>query len=151
MAAIALRPARADEAPLVLEMLRATAAEQGNEHELCVTLDDVREDGFGPSPRFDVLLAEADGRAVGMALYFFDYATWTSRNGLYLEDLYVHPAYRRHGIARALMTHLKAIARERGCGRLNWVVQRHNANAVKFYESLGAEPLDEWPLWKLDP
>ena len=130
-------------------MLRATAREQGNEHELCVTVDDVRADGFGPSPRFQVLLAEVNGRVAGMALYFLDYSTWTSRNGLYLEDLYVYGDFRRKGVARVLMTGLVAIAKARGCGRLNWVVQRGNTRAIQFYEDLGARPLDEWPLWKL--
>jgi GNAT superfamily N-acetyltransferase len=148
--AITLRTAGADAAPAVFEMLRATAREQGNEHELCVTVDDVRSDGFGASPRFSVLLAEVNGHIAGMALYFFDYSTWTSRNGLYLEDLYVHSEYRRMGVARALMLELKAIARDRGCGRMNWIVQRGNTAAMDFYRSLGAEQLDEWPLWKVE-
>jgi GNAT superfamily N-acetyltransferase len=147
---VTLRPATAADAPAVHDMLRATAREQGNEHELCVTVDQVRDDGFGPSPRFHVLLAEVEGRMGGMALYFFDYSTWTSRNGLYLEDLYVYPESRRRGVARALMTRLAAIAREHGCGRMNWVVMRGNDPAIAFYKSLGAERLDEWPLWKLE-
>jgi GNAT superfamily N-acetyltransferase len=147
---ITLRAATVDDAPSVFEMLRGTAREQGNEHSLCVTVDDVRADGFGPSPRFSVLLAEVNGSIAGMALYFFDYSTWISRNGLYLEDLFVHAEYRRLGVARALMTELEAIARAAGCGRLNWVVQQGNTRAERFYESLGAERLDEWPLWKKD-
>lgn len=147
---IAIRPATGDDAPAIFEMLRATAREQGNEHELCVTVDDVRADGFGPSPRFHVLLAEVNGKVAGMALYFFDYSTWSARNGLYLEDLYVHAEYRRLGVARSLMTELKAVARARGCGRMNWVVQRGNAGAMAFYRSLGSYELDEWPLWKMD-
>jgi GNAT superfamily N-acetyltransferase len=147
---IALRPAAVADAPAIFEMLRATSREQGNEHALCVTVDDVRADGFGPSPRFQVLLADVNGSVAGMALYFFDYSTWISRNGLYLEDLYVHAEYRRLGVARALMTELKGIARARGCGRLSWVVQRGNAGAMAFYRSLGAKELDEWPLWTVD-
>ena len=150
MAEIAIRPATPDDVPLIFDMLRATAREQGNEHELCVTVDDVRVDGFGPSPRFHVLLAEVDGRSAGMALYVFDYSTWTSRIGLYLEDLYVYGEVRRRGVARALMTELASIAKARGCGRMNWVVQRGNTRAIQFYERLGAGPLEEWPLWKLD-
>jgi GNAT superfamily N-acetyltransferase len=146
---VTLRTATAHDAPAVYDIFRATAREQGNEQELCVTVDQVRDDGFGSSPRFHVLLAEVDGRIGGMALYFFDYSTWTSRNGLYLEDLYVNPESRRRGAARALMMRLAAIAKERGCGRMNWVVMRGNDPAIAFYESLGAERLDEWPLWKL--
>ena len=141
-----IRPGRADEAPVVLEMLRATAAEQGNEHELCVDLDAVREDGFGSAPRFHTLIAEWDGSPAGLAVYFFNYSTWNSRNGFYLEDLYVRPEFRRQGIAKALMARLQAIAREHHCGRIQWVVLRNNAAAVRLYESLGAQALPEWQL-----
>jgi GNAT superfamily N-acetyltransferase len=144
--AIAIRPARADDAPLVLEMLRATAVEQGNEHELCVDLAAVREDGFGPAPRFQTLIAESDGRPAGLAVYFFNYSTWISRNGLYLEDLYVRPEFRRKGVAKALMARLQTIAQEHECGRIQWLVLRHNAAAVKLYESLGAHAMPEWQL-----
>jgi GNAT superfamily N-acetyltransferase len=151
VATIAIRSARADEAPLVLEMLRATSAEQGNEHELCVDLDAVREDGFGSAPRFHALIAECDGRPAGLALYFFNYSTWISRNGLYLEDLYVRPEFRRQGVAKALMARLQGIAREHDCGRVQWVVLRNNAAAVKLYEGLGAHALPEWQLMILRP
>jgi GNAT superfamily N-acetyltransferase len=146
----AVRRATVADAPAIYDMLRATARDQGNEHELCVTVDDVRADGFGASPRFHALVAEVDGRVAGLALYFFDYSTWSSRNGLYLEDLYVYADFRRMGVARALMHELASIATANGCGRMNWVVQRGNTRAIQFYESLGAKLLDEWPLWKLD-
>ena len=149
MATIFIRAARADEAPLVLEMLRATSVEQGNEHELCVDLKAVREDGFGSAPRFHVLIAESDARPAGFALYFFNYSTWISRNGLYLEDLYVRPEFRRQGVARALVRRLEAIADEHGCGRLQWVVLRGNTPAVRLYERLGAQALPEWQLMLL--
>jgi GNAT superfamily N-acetyltransferase len=149
MAPIAIRPARADEAPLVLEMLRATSVEQGNEHELCVDLNAVREDGFGSAPRFHVLIAECDARPAGLALYFFNYSTWISRNGLYLEDLYVRPEFRRQGVARALMRRLEVIADEHGCGRLQWLVLRENTPAVQLYERLGALALPEWQVMLL--
>ena len=143
---ITIRPGRADDAPLVFEMLRATAREQGNEHELCVDLAAVREDGFGTAPRFQTLIAESGGRAAGLAVYFFNYSTWISRNGLYLEDLFVRPEFRRQGVAKALMARLQAIAADHECGRIQWVVLRDNAAAVKLYESLGARALPEWQL-----
>lgn len=149
MAAIAIRPARADEAALVLDMLRATSAEQGNEHELCVDLEAMREDGFGSAPRFQVLIAEIDARPAGFALYFFNYSTWISRNGLYLEDLYVRPEFRRLGVARELMQRVKAIADEHGCGRIQWMVLRQNTPAVRLYERLGAQALPEWQMMLL--
>ena len=113
--AITLRAATTDDVPAIFEMLRATARYQGNEDALCVTPEDVRADGFGPAPRFYVLLAEVDGRVAGMALYFVHYSTWISRDGLYLEDLFVHAELRRRGVARALMSELVAIAKARAC------------------------------------
>lgn len=127
-------------------MLRASAAEQDSLDHLCVDEQSLRDDGFGPSPRFQALIADVDGTAAGLALYFFTYSTWTSRNGVYLEDLYVSPASRRHGLARSLLKHLASIAVDRGCRRLQWVVRRDNAAAIRFYESLGATELSEWPL-----
>ncbi len=146
MATLAIRAARADDVPAMFEMLEASAAEQGHAQDLCVDLERLREDGFGASPRFQALLAECDGRPAGLALYFFTYSTWPSRHGLYLEDLYARPECRRLGVARALMERLRAIAAEQGCGRLEWVVQRDNAAAIRFYESLGATALSSWQL-----
>jgi GNAT superfamily N-acetyltransferase len=89
------------------------------------------------------LIAEQDGNAVGLALYFFIYSTWTSREGLYLEDLYVRPECRKQGIARELMRELARVAQQNGCGRMIWLVLRGNP-AVKFYRRLGAAALEDW-------
>jgi GNAT superfamily N-acetyltransferase len=124
-------------------MLRASSAEQGGLDHLCVTEDNLREDGFGPEPRFHVAIAEVNGEPAGLALYFFIYSTWTSRNGIYLEDLFVWPQFRRQGVARGLMQHLAQVAVENGCGRMIWLVLRTNP-ALRFYESVGADALGEW-------
>ena len=149
MATIAIRTARADDVPAMFAMLQASAAEQGHPQDLCVDVESLRADGFGVSPRFHALVAERDGQPAGLALYFFTYSTWTSRNGLYLEDLYVRLESRRHGVARALMARLRGIADEHQCGRFQWIVKRENAAAVRFYESLGAEALPAWQLMAL--
>jgi GNAT superfamily N-acetyltransferase len=146
VAAIVIRAAEAADVPVLFEMLQATAREQGNEDELCVDEAALREDGFGQTARFLALIAECDGQPAGIALCFFNYSTWTSRNGLYLEDLYVAPAFRRLGVAGELMRRLEAIAVERGCGRLQWLVLRENAGAIRFYEALGARALPEWQV-----
>ncbi|MBV8207228.1 MAG: GNAT family N-acetyltransferase [Acidobacteria bacterium] len=124
-------------------MLRASAVEQGGLASFCATKQNLAEDGFGPGPRFHVLLASAGGKPAGLALYFYIYSTWTSRNGLYLEDLYIKPRYRKQGLARALMERLQAIAVENGCGRMMWLVLRDNP-AVGFYRSIGAAALKDW-------
>ena len=90
---LSIRPAGEEDAALIFEMLKASATEQGFPDELAVTEDNVREDGFGPRPRFRVLIAEADSTPAGMALFFINYSTWGSRLGLYLEDIYVRPEY----------------------------------------------------------
>ena len=146
---IKLRKAVPADAEQIFTMLQASAREQGFPDEVVVTVEDLRSDGFGPRPRFEVLMAELDGRPAGMALYFFTYSTWVSRLGLYLEDLYILPEDRRHGVGRALLRHLGHIAREQGCRRFQWVVHRENAKAIALYKALGAQTLDEWALMSI--
>jgi GNAT superfamily N-acetyltransferase len=144
-----VRNALATDVPVILAMLRESASEQGFADALAVTEADLAADGFGTNPRFFVILAESEGVAAGMALYFFNYSTWGSRWGLYLEDLFVDRAFRKSGIAKALMGRLAQIAEAHGCGRFQWVVHGGNAAAVRLYESVGAEMLNEWRLMSL--
>ena len=85
----------------------------------------------------------------GFALYFFNYSTFLAKPGLYLEDLYVKPAFRGHGLGMALLLHLAGIARTRGCGRMEWAVLDWNTPAIEFYEGLGARRMTEWQLCRL--
>lgn len=146
-----IRGARADDVDAIARMLRESAESQGEPSALCVTASDLMREGFGDAPRFQALVAEADGRAVGLALYVFHFSTWTSINGIHLEDLYVDPDWRRHGVAHALVRELVAVARRTGCRRLRWFVLRSNERARRFYESIGAEPLHDWIYMQLDP
>ncbi len=143
---IQIRPTRPADVPLLYEMLRASAADQGFPESLAVTEADLLEDGFGPHARFQCAVAEIDQEPAGMALYFFNYSTWVSRHGLYLEDLYVHPNFRRAGVARALLEHLRCVARDQGCRRMQWLVHRENEAAIRLYRSFGAQSLDQWVL-----
>ncbi|MBC8164332.1 MAG: GNAT family N-acetyltransferase [Bryobacteraceae bacterium] len=143
---IFIRAAVEGDVSLILAMLHASARDQGFADEVVVTEDDLRADGFGAHPRFNALIAEFDGSAAGMALYFFNYSTWGSRLGLYLEDLYVAAEFRRRGLAPAMMRRLARIAFDEGCGRFQWVVNRGNEHAIRMYESLGAKSLHEWML-----
>lgn len=104
---------------------------------------------FGAHPAAEALIAERDGTAVGMALFFHNFSTWTGWRGLYLEDLYVTPAGRGAGAGTALLRRLAALAVERGCTRLDWSVLDWNAPALAFYQRLGAEPLDEWTMHRV--
>jgi GNAT superfamily N-acetyltransferase len=146
---VSIREAVVDDVPVIYAMLAKSALDQGCPDSLGVTENDVKHDGFGPQPRFFVLLAEVDGSAAGMALYFFNYSTWGNRNGLYLEDLYVDPKFRSQRVGRTLMVRLAEIAKDRGCGRFQWVVHSQNSAAIRLYGSVGAEMLEDWRLMSL--
>ena len=104
---------------------------------------------FGPSPALFGLVAVADGRVVGYALYFLNFSTWEGVHGIYLEDLYVHPDQRGSGLGRALLTGLAGIANDRGYARVEWSVLDWNAPSIAFYRSLGATPMDGWTVFRL--
>jgi len=127
-------------------MLYDSAVAQGSPESLVATEANLLADGFGPQPRFYCVVAEVDGSPAGIALYYFDYSTWVSRRILYLEDLYIDPAFRRVGVARALLNRMVTIARNEGCGRMAWVVHRENEAALQLYRSFGAQSLDDWTL-----
>ena len=99
---------------------------------------------LGQKPFFQCLIADYEGQPAGFALYFFNYSTWVGRPGIYLEDLFVLPEFRRKGIGKALLKQVALIAVENGCQRLQWEVLDWNTPAIDFYRELGAEFLDEW-------
>ena len=137
---IRVRAAQMADVPELLAMLHESASSQGFPDEVVVTEADLREDGFGPLPRFKALMADEDGQPAGMALYFFNYSTWGSRLGLYLEDLYVRPAFRRQGVAKQLLAALARLAVAEGCGRFQWVVHRGNAASSVFPRTTRRSP-----------
>lgn len=143
MAAI-IRPATAADVPLILSFVRALATYERAPDAVCATEEGLLRDGFGPHPYYECLIAEYDGQPAGFALYFFNYSTWMGRPGLYLEDLFVQPELRGHGIGKALLQRVAAVAVEKGCLRLQWEVLDWNTPAIDFYASMGAEFLDEW-------
>jgi GNAT superfamily N-acetyltransferase len=141
---IAIRPAVAADVPLILALIRDLAAYEREPDAVVATEADLLRDGFGGAPRFHVLLAEIDGEPAGFAFYFFSYSTWRGRPALYLEDLFVRPAYRGHGLGKALMARLARIAVEQQCPRFVWEVLDWNEPALRFYASIGAEVLRSW-------
>jgi GNAT superfamily N-acetyltransferase len=144
--AFAIRPARRTDLPAVHAMIRALAEYEKLTH-LCVTNEaDLETALFGPRPAAEVLIACKGGESAAFALFFHNYSTFLGRPGLWLEDLFVQPAYRRQGCARALLQTLASIARERGCGRFEWAVLDWNTPAIRFYESLGATVLPDWRI-----
>jgi GNAT superfamily N-acetyltransferase len=149
VADIAIRTATPQDVPLILTFIRELAEYERLLHEVVATEDAIRASVFGPRPHAEVLIAEADGQPAGFALFFHNYSTFLARPGLFLEDLYVRPAFRRLGIGRALLTRLASIAAERGCGRFEWNVLDWNEPAQRFYESLGARPMSDWTTYRV--
>ncbi len=144
-----IRPAVAADCSLILSLIRELAAFERLADEVVATVEDLQRSLFGPRPGAEVVIAEVAGNPVGFALYFGNFSTFLGRPGLYLEDLFVRAQHRGQGVGRALLGHLAAIARERGCGRFEWAVLDWNRKAIDFYESLGAQALDDWTIYRV--
>ncbi len=146
---VSIRQAVAADVPLIRELIEGLATYEKLRHE-CVATDALLHASlFGERPYAEVVIAERNGSAAGFALFFHNFSTFLARPGIYLEDLFVQPAYRGHGVGKALLQHLAALAVERGCGRLEWSVLDWNADAIGFYETLGARPQDEWTVYRV--
>ena len=145
-----LRPAREDDAPLILALVRELAEYERAPDECRATEPALRATLFGPTPQAEVVVAEWEGEPAGFALFFHNYSTWEARRGLYLEDLFVRPAFRGRGVGRALLEHLARVAVARGCGRFEWSVLDWNEPAVGFYRALGARSMDGWTVMRVD-
>jgi GNAT superfamily N-acetyltransferase len=146
---LVIRPAAADDVPLILRFIRELAEYERLLHEVVATEDVLRGTLFGPHPYAEVAIAEVDGEPAGFALFFHNFSTFLGRPGIYLEDLYVRPALRGRGVGRALLRHLARLAVERRCGRLEWWVLDWNEPAIRFYRSLGAVAMDEWTVFRV--
>lgn len=146
---LTIRFATPNDVPLILTLIRGLAEYERLAHEAVVTETDLRESLFGEQPGAEVLIAELGARAAGFALFFHNYSTFLGRRGLYLEDLFVFPELRGHGVGRALMARLAHLAVERRCGRFEWWVLDWNAPSIAFYRALGAQPMDEWTVFRL--
>lgn len=144
-----IRPATPDDVPTILRFIRELATYERAAGEVVATEDDLRRHLFGARPAVFAHIAEHEGLAVGFAVWFLNYSTWTGRHGIYLEDLYVTPHARGFGYGRALLVELARIADERGYGRFEWSVLDWNEPAIGFYTSLGAVPMEEWTVHRL--
>src|ERR1044071_6554919 len=144
-----IRPARVEDAPVILELIRDLATYERAPDEVTATEEELTDVLFGERPAAEVLLAFEGKSPIGFAVYFYNFSTWLGRPGLYLEDLFVRPEKRGKGFGRALLFELAKIAMERGCGRMEWAVLDWNESAIKFYRTLGAKPMDEWTVFRL--
>jgi GNAT superfamily N-acetyltransferase len=144
-----IRSARVDDVPIILELIRDLATYERAPDEVTATEEQLVDVLFGERPTAEVLLAFERKLPVGFAVYFYNFSTWLGRPGLYLEDLFVKPEKRGKGYGRALLVELAKIARDRGCGRMEWAVLNWNEPAIKFYRTLGAKPMNEWTVFRL--
>lgn len=139
-----IRRATPNDIPEILQLIRELAEYEKLAHVVVITADDIRRDGFSERPHFHVLIAEWESQPAGYALYFHNYSTFRGRPGIFLEDLFVRPPFRKKGIGKALLVHIARVAVEEGCARFEWQVLDWNTPSIEFYKSLGAEVLKEW-------
>jgi GNAT superfamily N-acetyltransferase len=143
-------PATERDVPTIVSLIKGLAEYERLAHEVEATEDGIREVLFGDWPGAEVVLAYVGSDLAGFALFFHNFSTFLGRRGLYLEDLFVLPAYRGRGVGRRLLAHLARLALERKCGRMEWWVLDWNESAIRFYKSIGARAMDEWTVYRLD-
>lgn len=147
--AIRLEPATERDVPVLLRLIRELAEYERLAHEVIASEALLHEALFGPHAASEAVIAMAADEPVGFALWFHTFSTFLARRGLYLEDLFVVPAWRGKGVGRALLTHLARVAVARGCGRMEWAVLDWNEPAIRFYRSIGATPMGDWTVYRL--
>jgi GNAT superfamily N-acetyltransferase len=145
-----IREARPADVPVLLELVRELAVYEKEPDAVEATEELLAAALFGPAPVASCHVAEVDGAVVGFALWYVSFSTWQGRPGLWLEDLFVRPAARGHGLGKQLLQALAQVCVERGYGRFEWWVLDWNVDAQGFYRSLGARPEDDWTVWRVD-
>ena len=139
-----VRQAKINDVPDIFNLIRALAEYEKLSHQVTGTAEDLQEHLFGDRPCIESIVAESDGKIIAFALFFPNYSTFLTKPGIYLEDLFVLPDYRRRGIAKAMLSHLGKLAIDRDAGRLEWSVLDWNQSAIDFYQNMGAEVLPDW-------
>ena len=143
-----IRKAERQDTHLILDFIRGIARYEKMEDEVVADVHTLEQQLFDLH-RAEVLFAVENGREVGFALFFHNFSTFLGRSGLYLEDLYVKSQYRGRGYGKGLLKQLAKIAVERGCGRLEWWCLDWNKPSIDFYLSLGAEPMEDWTVYRI--
>jgi GNAT superfamily N-acetyltransferase len=144
-----LRPAEPGDVQTVFELIQALAEYEKLSHAVVGSVDALKDHLFGSRPYVEAILAEWGGETAGFALFFHNYSTFLTQPGIYLEDLFVLPKYRRRGIGKAILSYLAQLAVARGGGRLEWSVLDWNEPAIAFYENMGASVLPDWRICRV--
>ena len=141
---LVIRDATSADAALIVRFIEDLADYEKLRHEAVATVADIERELFGPAPKVFCQIAEQDGRPAGFALWFYTFSTFLGRHGIWLEDLFVRPDMRGHGVGKALLADLAARCVREGLGRLEWNVLDWNTPSIEFYRSRGADFMDEW-------
>ncbi len=149
MSALSIRPATKTDLPLIATLVRELAEYERLAHQAVATEDDFDRALFSPSPRAYALIVEQDAQPAGFAVYFYNFSTFLGRPGIYVEDVFIRPQFRRIGFGQAIFKYLAKKAVAEGCGRMEWWVLDWNEPAIRFYGELGAMPMDEWTVQRL--
>jgi len=146
---LTLRPATRDDVSVLFHLIQALAEYEKLTHAVTGSAEALEEHLFSAQPYVEAIIAEVQEKAAGFALFFHNYSTFLTQPGIYLEDLFVLPEYRRKGIGKALIKYLAQLAVERGCGRLEWSVLDWNEPAIAFYDRMGASILPDWRICRV--
>ncbi len=146
---LCLRGAEARDVAAIVGLIRELADFEKLSHLVEVTPETLHPQLFGERPAAESVVAEIDGQVIGFALFFTNFSTFLGKPGLYLEDLYVRPAFRSAGVGRALLVHLAGLANQRGYGRFEWSVLDWNVDAIRFYQRMGATLMPEWRICRV--
>ena len=144
-----IRSAQPSDVPAIFKLIKALAEYEKLSHAVTGSADALQEHLFGQRPYAEAILAEWQEIPAGFALFFCNYSTFLTKPGIYLEDLFVLPEYRRQGIGKAILTYLAQVAVERDAGRLEWSVLDWNQSAIEFYQSMGASVLPDWRICRV--
>jgi GNAT superfamily N-acetyltransferase len=148
-AQIRISPAEESQVPLIMSFVRKLAEYEKLAHKIVANEELLRASLFGPKPAAEVVIAYVNDEPAGFAIFFHNFSTFAGRPGIYLEDLFVEPKFRRKGVGKALFVYLARTAKERGCARLDWAVLDWNEPAIRFYREIGAEAMDAWTVHRL--
>ncbi len=150
MSEIEIREAVIEDAALILDFIKELAHYEKAEGEVVATIKDIQNNVFHSDTTTKALICTLEGQPIGFAVYFLNFSTWLGKNGLYLEDLYISPKHRSNGAGKELLKYLAKIAVNNDCGRFEWSVLDWNEPAIKFYDSIGAKPQNEWIGYRLE-
>ena len=144
-----IRAATENDVGVILALIKDLAEYEHLSHEVEATEESIQRSLFGDRPVAEAMIGEHNGIAVSFALFFYNFSTFLGKPGIYLEDLYVKPAYRKNGFGRRILAHIARLTKERNCGRFEWSVLDWNEPAIRTYDRLNARPMKEWILYRL--